>query len=246
MIADIQAVMWKEWRELFATRGSALRNGPWNVVMALGVFGVFLPLQFAETWLTSIWTVFWIVFVTSFWTVGYVADSFAGERERHTLETLLASRLPDAAILLGKLGAIVAYVWAQVLASLLLGALTVNVISWQGNFRFYAAPVALSAIGLGLLGAGLMAALGIFISMHAPTARQAQQRLLIPITLVMLLPSVGSLLVPADQQERLFRAVGAADVTLVVAVVLGVLLVVDAALIALALARFQRSRLVTD
>ncbi len=246
MIADIQAVMWKEWRELFATGSTGLRNGPWNVVLALGIFGIFMPLQFSDMWLTSIWTVFWIIFVTSFWTVGYVADSFAGERERHTLETLLASRLSDAAILLGKLGAIVAYVWGQVLGSLLLGVITVNVIRWEGTVRFYQPSVALGAAGMGLLGSGLMAALGILISLHAPTARQAQQRLLIPITLIMLLPSVGSLVVPADQQERLFRAVGAADVTLVVAAVLGSLLVIDAALIALALARFQRSRLVTD
>ena len=246
MSADIMAVMWKEWRELFATRGSFWRNGPWNLIMALGVFGIFLPLQFSDMWLTSISTVFWVVFSTSFWTVGYIADSFAGERERHTLETLLASRLPDAAILLGKLGAVVGYVWAQVLGSLLLGAITVNLVRWDGHFQFYRLSVAVGAIGLGLLGAGLMAGLGILLSLHTPTARQAQQRLLIPITLILLLPSLGTLILPADQQQQLFRVLAEADITSVVLVVLGVLLVVDLGLIALALARFQRSRLITD
>ena len=246
MIADIGAVMWKEWRELFATRGNFWRNGPWNLIIALGVFGIFLPLQFSDLWLTSIWTVFWIVFVTSFWTVGYIADSFAGERERHTLETLLASRLSDASILLGKLGAVVGYVWAQVLASLLLGMVTVNLIRWEGHFRFYRTSVAVGAVGTGLLGAGLMAGLGILLSLHAPTARLAQQRLLIPITLIIMLPSLVTLILPADQQQQLFRAFVEADMTTVVLAILGGLLVVDTGLIALALARFQRSRLVID
>jgi ABC-2 type transport system permease protein len=246
MIADIQAVMWKEWRELFATRGSSMRSGPWAALMAIGVFGIVLPLQFSDMWLTSIWTVFWVVFLASFWTVGFIADTFAGERERHTLETLLASRLPDAAIVLGKLGAVVGYVWAQVLVSLLIGAVTVNVVRWTGQVRFYQPSVGLGAVGLGLLGTGLLAALGILMSLHAPTARQAQQRLLIPVTLLMLLPSVGSLVVPAAQQEQLFRALAEADVTTLVLVILGILLVLDAALIALVLARFQRSRLVID
>ena len=247
MMLDIMAVMWKEWRELFTTRGGlSQRQGGWTILLALGVFGIFLPLQFSESWLTSIWTVFWVVFVTTFWTVAYVADTFAGERERHTLETLLASRLPDAAILLGKLLTIVAYVWGQVLACLLLGAVTVNVARWTGQIQFYRASVGLGAVGLGLLGAGLMAGLGILLSLHAATARQAQQRLLIPMTILMLLPSVGSLILPAAQQQQLFGALMTADVTLVVGVILGVLLLADAGLIALALARFQRSRLITD
>lgn len=247
MIADILAVMWKEWRELFTTRGGlSQRQGGWTIVLALGVFGVFLPLQFSASWLTSIWTVFWVVFVTTFWTVAYVADTFAGERERHTLETLLASRLSDAAILLGKLLTIVAYVWGQVLACLLLGAVTVNVVHWTGQIQFYRASVGLGAAGLGLLGAGLMAGLGILLSLHAATARQAQQRLLVPMTVLMLLPSLATIILPADQQQRLFQSLMTADVTRSVLVILGVLLVADTGLIALALARFQRSRLVTD
>jgi ABC-2 type transport system permease protein len=246
VIADIGTVMWKELKELLLRRGSFLSGGFSNAIMSLTVFGILLPLQFRSTWLDSIWTVFWIAFVTSFWTIGYVADTFAGERERHTLETLLASRLSDASILLGKLGAVVAYVWGQVLASLLLGAVTVNILQWQGQFRFYSASVALGTMGLSLLGAGLIASLGILTSLHAPTARQAQQRLLIPVTLLLLLPSLASIILPADQQERLLTALATANLTVVVLAALGCLLLADSALITIALARFQRTRLVTD
>lgn len=44
-------------------------------------------------------------------TLTMVADSFAGERERHALETLLASRLSDRAILLGEAAALTSYGW---------------------------------------------------------------------------------------------------------------------------------------
>ena len=40
-----------------------------------------------------------------------VPDPLPRERERHTLETLLASRLSDRAILLGKIGAAVGFEW---------------------------------------------------------------------------------------------------------------------------------------
>jgi ABC-2 type transport system permease protein len=245
MMADIGAVMWKEWKELFLTRGS-LRGGLWNVLMSLGIFGIFLPLQFRETWLDSIWTVFWVLFVSSFWTTSFIADTFAGERERHTLETLLASRLPNHAILLGKLAAVVSYVSGQVLVSLLLGVVTVNLLEWQGRFLFYRPSVAISALGLSLLGTGLVAGLGILISLRAPTARQAQQRLLIPVTIVMLFPSLGAMILPADQQARFFKWLVEADVTALVLGVLAVLLVIDAGLLAAGLARFQRAKLILD
>jgi hypothetical protein len=82
--------------------------------------------------------------------------------------------------------------------------------------------------------------------MHAPTSRQAQQRLLIPITLLLLLPSVGTILLSANQQARIFSALATANLTAVVIVVLGCLLVADSALIAVSLARFRRTRLITD
>jgi ABC-2 type transport system permease protein len=246
MIAEIGVIIWKEWRELFFQRGGSWRSGRWNVFMSIGIFGIFMPLQFSEMWLNSIWTVFWIVFVSSFWTVGHIADSFAGERERHTLETLLATRLSDASILLGKLGAVVLYVWGQVLASLALGAVTVNLLHWEGHIRFYEPSVALGAIGSGLLGAGLVAALGILASLHAPTARQAQQRLLIPLTLIMLLPSLGTFILPAETQAQLVQRLAGANVITLVLIGLGGLVVIDGALVALGLTRFQRTRLITD
>src|SRR5574342_1279088 len=105
-----------------------------------------------------------------------VADTFAGERERHTLETLLASRLSNRAILLGKFSAAVAYVWGQILVCLLVGAVTVNLVNWRGQIVFYRASVGVGTAGLGLLGAGLVGGLGILISLRAPKIGRASCR----------------------------------------------------------------------
>jgi ABC-2 type transport system permease protein len=245
MIADIWTVMWKEWKELLQARGSR-RSSLWLILMNVGIFGAFMPWQFGLQWLNSLWTVFWMLFVASFWTTNVIADSFAGERERRTLETLLASRLSNRAILFGKYTAALGYVGGQMLICLLLGAVVVSLAHGDGQFLFYRPSVGLGAAGAGLLGAGLVAGLGILISLRAPTVRQAQQMLLIPLTVVLILPSFGTMLLPADLQARFFQWLMEADVTGVVLGALAVLLVIDAALLAGALARFQRAKLILD
>ena len=117
MIGDVLTVAWKEWRELFQLGGSH-RGGRFSLVILIGVFGVFLPLQSGAEWVQSPATVFYWGWVPLMLVGSAVADSFAGERERHTLETLLASRLPDRAILLGKMLAAVAYGWGLVMVML--------------------------------------------------------------------------------------------------------------------------------
>jgi ABC-2 type transport system permease protein len=245
MIADIQTVTWKEWKELLLVRGS-LRASLGSVLLNLAVFGVFLPWQFGLSWLDSLWTAFWVLFVASFWTTSVIADSFAGERERHTLETLLASRLSNRAILFGKYNAAVLYVAVQIFISLAAGLLVVNLAHVEEGFRFYRASVGITVLGAALLGPGLVAGIGILISLRAPTARQAQQTLLIPLTVVLILPSLAVLVVPADLQARFFDWFVEADVTTIALGVMVFLFLVDAALLAAAGRRFRRDRLILD
>lgn len=245
MMADIETVMWKEWKELMLARGSR-RASIGSVLLNLGVFGVFLPWQFGIDWLESLWTPFWVLFAASFWTTSVIADSFAGERERHTLETLLASRLSNRAILYGKYNAAVLYVAVQILLSLTAGLLVVNLAHVEGGFRFYRASVGVIALGSALLGPGLVAGLGILVSLRAPTVRQAQQALLIPLTAILVAPSLAVLAVPEDLQRRFFAWIVEADVTMLALEGIAVLLLVDFALLASGLARFRRDRLILD
>src|SRR5436190_12483504 len=130
MMADIATIMWKELKEWLFQRGSAGRGGWVGQLIFVAVFGIFLPYQNGPRWVDNpMALVFW-AWVPLLMVASVTADAFAGERERHTLETLLASRLSDQAILFGKVAAAIAYGWGLSLLSLLLGDITVNIAFW--------------------------------------------------------------------------------------------------------------------
>src|SRR6476660_5544398 len=103
MNADFATVLWKEWKEILLERaagGSGLRP-----LIMVGLIGIFLPLRLGPLRYFAPQSVLGLIVVSLAGILAVVPDAFAGERERHTLETLLASRLPDRSILLGKLAA---------------------------------------------------------------------------------------------------------------------------------------------
>jgi ABC-type transport system involved in cytochrome c biogenesis permease component len=151
LMRDIQTILWKEWKEMFAWRAAG-RGTLLSTLVILLLLGAFLPLQSGEAWFTQPLTLACWAWVPVFLTLGIVTDSFAGERERHTLETLLATRLPDTAILLGKILASVLYGWGVAVLGLCLSALTLNI--WlKGGPYFYAPAFFAAALGLSLLAA---------------------------------------------------------------------------------------------
>ncbi len=244
MIGDVATVMWKEFKELVFVRAN-LRGGWMGLAIVVAVFGIFLPLQSGPAWLESplgiaVWA--WVPFLM---VSSVVADSFAGERERHTLETLLASRLSDRAILFGKLGAAVGYGWGLTLASSLLALITINLVFGRGRLLFYPAEIALGIIGFSFLVALLAAGLGVLISLRAATVRQAQQTFSI-INLVLFIPLFIFPALPEEVKIRLIQELSRVNGNLVAGMAPAALALVDIALVALALARFQRARLILD
>jgi ABC-2 type transport system permease protein len=130
------------------------------------------------------------------WDVG---DTIAGERERHTPETLLASRISDRAILLGKLIAIVGYAWGIVLVSLLIGVVSANLAQRLGRWIFYAPfGLLLEALALSLLTSVLAASVGVLISLRAATSRQAQQTMGVSTLVLFAALLLASRAVPAQ------------------------------------------------
>jgi ABC-2 type transport system permease protein len=172
-----------------------------------------------------------------------IADSFAGERERHTLETLLVSPLPDRAILLGKVAAAVGYGWGTTIAALLIALVTLNLAFAQGQILLFPPIIALGGLALSLLGAGLVASAGVLVSLRAASVQQAQQSLSLAILLLLFVPVFGVQALPGDWKLSLARAVAGASIPEVILAVAALLAALDAALLAAALARFQRDRL---
>ena len=245
MIGDVLTVAWKEWRELLQFGGS-LRGGRFSLLILVGVFGVFLPFQAGAEWVESPATVFYWGWVPLMLVGSAVADSFAGERERHTLETLLASRLPDAAILLGKIAAAVSYGWGLVLVMLVLSLVTVNLTARTGPWLLFPWRFAIGAPLLALLGAGLAATAGVLVSLRAQTVRQAAQTLNVGVLLLVFIPVIGMQALPDAWQAQLVAWAMAVGVDGMLWVSAGLLALLDAALLAAGFSRFRRSRLVLD
>ena len=244
-MADVFTVAWKEWRELLQLGGSH-RGGRFSLVILIGVFGVFLPLQAGADWVQSPATVFYWGWVPLMLVGSAVADSFAGERERHTLETLLASRLPDSAILLGKMFAAVTYGWGLVLIMLVLSLVTVNLSARTGPLLVFPWRFAVGAPLLALLGSGLAATAGVLVSLRAPTVRQAAQTLNVGVLLLIFVPVLGMQALPDSLKAQMAARAMAIGVDGLLWVSAGLLALLDLSLLAVAFARFRRSRLVLD
>ncbi len=141
----------------------------------MGVLGILLPIQFGPEWVESasqkiIWG--WLSFLL---VSGVITDSFAGECERHTLETLLASHLSDRAILFGKVAAAISYGWGLTMICMLLGFITVNLVHGKSQLLMYRWEIGLGTIDFSSLIASLASGLGVLVSLRASTVRQAQQ-----------------------------------------------------------------------
>ncbi len=234
-MSDILTMVWKESKDLLFQGGWRSLIRPLFVV---GIMGIYLPLEFGPQWvdLTPIGMIL-LLWIPFFVIISFIGDAIAGERERHTLETLLASRMPDRAILLGKVVATVLYAWGMGVLSLLLGLVLVDLFRTQGNWMFYPLDLFVDALVLILLASVLGASAGVLISLRVSTVRQAQQILSIG-TIVLVF---GATFVLRALPTNLVSSLTYQQSLLIAVAVIAVL---DAILLGLSLASFQRSRLI--
>jgi ABC-2 type transport system permease protein len=239
MMSDIWTVIWRERKTLFRYRGSRLRT-VLSILVPVVMVAVYFPWQ-TEDWADSYVSLFSAV-VPMMMVLLTVPDSFAGERERHTLGTLLATRLPDRAILFGKLAVSVAVGFWMMLGVLALALVTANTAHWDGQVHFYSATVLLVDLGFGLLLAILIAGAGVLISLRASTVQEAQQLLGAAVMTPPILLGLLALLL----SERIGDAVEGIGATQAVLIVMAALAVAGAGLVIAATARFRRARLILD
>ncbi len=245
MIADVVTIAWKDLREVLLQAGT-LRRSLRGLVFSFLIFGVFLPLQIGPDLVREPAAILPFAWVPLLLASGMVADGIAGERERRTLETLLASRLSDRAILLGKVVAAIAYGWGFMLVSAAVGLVTVNVANAGQGILLYS-PVALALLGVfGLLGAGLVASGGALVALRAPTVRQAAQNMNLAIFAVILVPVLALQVLPVDVRRQALTALNGLDWLTIGVGAAAILAAADLLLLGAAMARFQRARLILD
>jgi len=242
MLNDISTIIWKESREFIIQR-PGFRGGWMGLLVIVGVFGILFPLQSGTEWLSAPTTVLmwaWLPFIL---VNGVVADSFAGERERHTLETLLASRLSDRSILIGKICSAIAYGWGIALIGIFVGLVTINVSNWSGKILFFSPFIGVTILSSSFLVAWLAADLGIIVSLKAASVRQAQQTLSVAF-LLFFIPLLLLPVLPDSLRISVQNALGNLDFQSVIIAVTIILLVFDLGLLSVAFRRFKRPRLV--
>ncbi|MHB8606507.1 MAG: ABC transporter permease subunit [Thermoplasmatota archaeon] len=237
-MSDLSAVVWKELREIVRQRN--LRSSA--VIMAL-LLGVLLPAVRRGNWIGNPSSVALWALVPASMIIASIADSFAGERERHTLEALLATRLSDRSILFGKLIAAVVSAFGIVLVVIALGAITANVAPHTGGLVFYPLDVLGGGLALAFLAAVLAASGGVLVSLRAETVRAAQQTLGIAFVIIGVGSSLALVYIPAEWKVAVLKFVatsGELEVALIAGVLFGA---VDALLVLACVARFRREKL---
>lgn len=234
---DTLSVAWKERRMLFRYRGGRMRfvltmlspvllafYASWST----GVRWVELPIPAVPTVLVAVLAVIIVV-----------PESFAGERERHTLETLLSTRLSDSSIVYGKM--LVAVVFAMVLVGivLVLGLAVVNVFHYEGEILLYTASNLAFCLVVCFVAATVVTAIGVLISLKSETVQEATQTLagaiLVPPVLLGML-----LLIFRDYFVRFIMTV---DRPVSAATVGGAFLLATVLLVLEARRRFKRSEM---
>ena len=239
-LRDVRIVLAKEWLEL---RSSDTR---WVALSTLAAFviiiGVLVPWQFGAAWIRAAWPVVAWAWIPLFIVTTVTADAVAGERERRTLETLLATRLSDAAILWGKWLACVLWVWLAMLVCLPVSWLTIN-FTVPGDPLVPGVSQALATAAVAFGGAALGAAGGILVSLRAESVRHAQQVLAIGALVFAFLP-IGLLRVmPAEWTAAVFRALTTGTPGRVGWTIAAALSVAALPVLALAQRRFRRGRI---
>lgn len=243
-MSDVLTMIWKERKSMFRARGRKSQTAL-TVIMPI-LIAIYLPWQEGTSWFHNALS-FVPMILIPFILVGItIPDSFAGERERHTLGTLLASRLSDRSILAGKVAASVLFAWFATIGILLLSALTVNILHWSGSLMFYSGTVLAADLALSLLVALMTAGAGVLISMRMDTVQSAQQTLMMILMVPLVLIQIGGVVLLGSMGDQgklkeFFEALELGEVAL--AVVLA-LLVIDVLLLAGAVLTFRRSRLI--
>jgi ABC-2 type transport system permease protein len=246
MIADIMTIMWKESKGLLK-QGKSRSKSILVLLTPVFMFGIILPIQLREEWLDTSWSLAIALFTPMILIAPTICEAFAGERERHTLETLLASRLPDRSILLGKIFISIVYGLGMTVFLLLMSLGVVNMLMWEGVFRFYSLKILLADLGFSVLFSGLMVTLGILISLRSATVQSAQQVLMMVVIIPIFgIQAIVFLLPTFIPMENIREFLGKFDYNQILLIFLGVLLVTDISLLLAAMSRFKRSRLILN
>jgi ABC-2 type transport system permease protein len=242
MIDDIKTVLWKEVKEEIISNKQVLLG----LLVTVPVFGVILPWNTGHAFVEEPYMLIFLSVLPLVMVINILTDSFAGERERHTLETLLATGLSDHAILFGKILTAVAYAWGVTILTILAGLITVNIAFGQGQLLLFSPLEGLLITLITLLLSILITSAGVLVSLRASTVRQAETSFLVGMAVIAFVPVVIYYLLPDNLKEHILDQLVSIGLDNVMVMLAFVLMALIAIVISVAMNRFQRNRLILD
>lgn len=245
MFNDMLTIIQKDLKEILSARGSR-KSSLIYLGIIIGLIGIFMPLQSGPAWLTEpILPLVWSWFPV-FLMISMVTDSIAGERERNTLETLLASRLSDRSILFGKIAGAFVYGWSISIIGNLVAAVTINLSNPQGGIQFYSLNLFLILLLVPLAFGTLMSSLGVLVSLNAPTARSAYQKLSLVMLALWFIPMFAFNFLPEDIMIRMNQFISSINLMQVATLAVIIVLIANLVVIWIAMQKFKQTRLILD
>jgi ABC-2 type transport system permease protein len=245
MMDDIRTVLWKEWKELLLQRNLTRNEKFARVLAVIVIFGVLLW-RTGPMMMTTPAAFLMPSLLPLFFLSAIVADSFAGERERHTLETLLTTRLSDDSILIGKLLASVLLIWAVLLFALGTGIVSANIRNHGGGWVLPPADRFIPLLMFYFLLSLALGSAGVLVSLRASTVRQAMQILNIGLMVLIFSLLYAFQMLPTEWRIRLAQALTTENLKNTEMVIALILIACDLALFAAARLRFKRARLILE
>jgi len=242
MTNDVRTIVWKEWKEALM-RGTHSRSDMLKTIVVAPIILGIVVWQ-ASNFMSNPASLIVPSLVLIQMLTGLMADSFAGERERHTLETLLASRLPDVAILTGKILAGVLLAWGVMVITLSLGVAVAYARS-SGELNVPFGTLAAFIIIYFLL-CSVVSCAAALVSLRASTVRQAIQTLAWSFMAVVLLGVFGVSRLPAEWRGTLMRVLAGENLLRTEVLLAGILAIIVVVVFGAARLRFVRSRLILD
>ncbi len=231
--SGVACIARKDIREWLADRDSR-RGFVVQAAIFLFLTGLFVPWTTPAVWQSPGEAVLLYVGLPSLIASMLCADAFAGEKERHTLESLLATPLTDAELFFGKVAAAVGLSTAVSIAAVLAGILTLAVRSMHTAVllpnMFQCTAVLVGSLGTALT----ISTLAAVVSSRVPVARSAQQ--IVQVVFLLFTGLLGFLL-HLSAGELTWRTVMRSCITLIIIGSLG---------LALASKLFSRERLVSS
>ena len=192
MCRNFHAMLWKEWlgiKSMFLTPNIFL-SGIWGGVVLIIAFGIYEPFKTGPDWILSPIMLFSSMILIPFCISGTMTpDSFAGERERHTLEPLLNTPLSDLVLLYGKIVFPASLGWATSMVAMFAGIFVANNFTLSSKlFMSHIDAILFTSIG-SLAFSIFITIIGVAASLHAINVMQAQLKLVTAIFPVLLIPA---------------------------------------------------------